>query len=690
MIPSTTRDITSVTSRFVTTTSMAISTTTDISSVTSRSMAAITTSQIISAPSSSDMTATVTSSVSPSTMPNVSSTGETFSQNLFKFLHPQENPVIYYIMANVTESVKLNCTAFYNGSADDIIVTWRSNEKLIYTEQESLTENYKITTVLTVVGKSQAMFMCTFRHSSGWSDSREFIFKANGKEIIYLHNVVTSNYIFVDLHSSNESKFPMVIVLAAAGGVLLLVFVIAIICLVVYCQCKSAKKNKMKDKMKHIKTSESNVYLRHNSLYNVSNSMLEDACYDEPTYNMNNTKSPTVGLSPIPENIYYDKILYNIDDNSGKFLDIYDLSETKRISNRVSCSATGDNSYENIYLESIHPQELMTASERIYNNEEDKNSTLLPYTSMYDNPAPLTKIEAPVTVSWDNIIPCKELGNGQFGEVILALTVNLSLKDLKLSSKVDDKSNQTLVAIKTLKDNDNDEVQKAFEKEIKFMSRLDHGNVIKVLGICPTGVPFLMMEYMENGDLNSFLKKHKYSEDLLHSDEVDLPILMYIAMQVVYGMNYLASRKFVHRDLAARNCLVGRNFVVKVADFGMGQNLYSSHYFILQGAAILPIRWMATESFYGKFSVKTDVWSYGVTMWEIFTLCKVTPYNELNDQQLIIDIMLGPKRKVLPKPDICPDEVYKLMLRCFVHDSSQRANFSELYDKFYEVYSRMQ
>lgn len=86
---------------------------------------------------------------------------------------------------------------------------------------------------------------------------------------------------------------------------------------------------------------------------------------------------------------------------------------------------------------------------------------------------------------------------------------------MRLSSDDDNKSNQTLVAIKTLKDNDNDEIKKAFEKEIKFMARLDHENVIKLLGVCSRGVPFLMMEYMENGDLISFLKKYRYCEQLL-------------------------------------------------------------------------------------------------------------------------------------------------------------------------------
>ena len=423
----------------------------------------------------------------------------------------------------------------------------------------------------------------------------------------------------------------------------------------------------MQNKMKRVMGNDNNMpFARNqvNSLYNASNTMAQD--------------------------VYYEEILFSTENTSEKHLDIYniyDLHEpNNKTSNRISCNSNSDNSHENIYLEPLNPEELMTATQKIYSSDDDV-STLLPYTSIYDNPAPLTKMEAPVTVSWDNITLCKHLGNGQFGEVMLAVTVNLSLKDLKLSSDDDDKSTQTLVAIKTLKNMDDNEMQTAFEKEIKFMARLDHVNVVKVLGICPTGVPFLMMEYMENGNLNSFLQKHRYSKQLLHSDEIDLPILLYIALQIAYGMKYLASHKFVHRDLAARNCLVGRNFVVKVADFGMSQNLYSSHYFVLESAAILPIRWMATESFYGKFSVKTDVWSYGVTLWEIFTLCQSKPYDEMSNQQIIIDVMLGPKRTLLAKPDICPEEVYDIMLTCFAHVAKERANFNELYDKLYNMYT---
>ena len=91
----------------------------------------------------------------------------------------------------------------------------------------------------------------------------------------------------------------------------------------------------------------------------------------------------------------------------------------------------------------------------------------------------------------------------------------------------------------------------------------------------------------------------------------------------------------MHRDLASRNCLVGKNLTVKIFDFGMSRNLCESVYYRLRGRAVLPIRWMAMESFYGRLSEKTDVWSFGITLWEIFTLGRFLPYEELDDQQVI-------------------------------------------------------
>ena len=117
---------------------------------------------------------------------------------------------------------------------------------------------------------------------------------------------------------------------------------------------------------------------------------------------------------------------------------------------------------------------------------------------------------------------------------------------------------------------------------------------------------------MENGDLNQFLKKFEtvVDGDVSSNADITRSTLVYICTQIASAMKYLTSKNFVHRDLATRNCLVGENFHVKISDFGMSRSLYESHYYIIQGHATLPIRWMATECFYGKFSAKTDVWGF--------------------------------------------------------------------------------
>ena len=202
--------------------------------------------------------------------------------------------------------------------------------------------------------------------------------------------------------------------------------------------------------------------------------------------------------------------------------------------------------------------------------------------------------------------------------VTLASTVNLSLRDLQLGEN-SDKSRSFIVAIKKLKVDASWELKKAFQEEIKCMMKLKHANVLRLLGVCSLGSPpFSVVEYMENGDLHEFLLKQKLVPDNtrnLEDGEATPLILLYMAVQIASGMRFLASRNFIHRDLATRNCMVGREFVVKISEFGMSRSLYDAYYFRIQGQLILPIRWMAYESFYGKFSTKSDVWSFGVALW---------------------------------------------------------------------------
>ena len=307
---------------------------------------------------------------------------------------------------------------------------------------------------------------------------------------------------------------------------------------------------------------------------------------------------------------------------------------------------------------------------------------LQPYGPIYTAPTALPKSdETPLNVSGDNIREIHELGIGLFGKVILAETVGLSPKDLKMSKTDDDKSKSTLVAVKTLKPHASSTTKEAFEKEVNFMSRLNDRNVIRLLGVCHEDTPFIMMEYMEKGDLNHYLRKFQVlgTTDSESQGQITTSTLLHITTQIASAMKYLASHNYVHRDLATRNCLVGPNYLVKISDFGMSRNLYESHYYCIQGHAVLPVRWMSMECFYGKFSQKSDVWAFGVTAWEIFSLAKEHPYKNMSDKQVVDDAIKGKNRKLLAKPDMCPPEVYDIMLKCWVHRPTQRATFEELF-----------
>ena len=217
--------------------------------------------------------------------------------------------------------------------------------------------------------------------------------------------------------------------------------------------------------------------------------------------------------------------------------------------------------YETVYSEPIQPSLFIDAVETPSDCEN-----LHPYAPVYTVPMnqPESK-EILLKVFGSNIREIHELGMGLFGEVILAETVGLSMKDLRLSESDDDKSKSTLVAVKKLKSDAPNATKEAFEKEVNFMSRLTDRNVIRILGVCYEDTPFIMMEYMEKGDLNQYLQKFKTlsTTDSEPQGQITTRTLVHIATQIASAMKYLASHNFVHRDLATRNCLVGPNYLVK-------------------------------------------------------------------------------------------------------------------------------
>ena len=316
------------------------------------------------------------------------------------------------------------------------------------------------------------------------------------------------------------------------------------------------------------------------------------------------------------------------------------------------------------------------------------SSKICPYASIYADPKPLHREEGLIEVRPYHIKEIRPLGTGQFGEVMLAETLGLSHSDLRLGDSTD-KSVSIQVAVKRLKQNADKMVKEAFEKEIKFMARLNHMNVIRMLAICPTGQPFILMEYMECGDLHQYLQKYEVAlgDSELAANQITVSSLLYACIQIANGMRYLASLHFIHRDIATRNFLVGKDHAVKIADFGMSRSLYSSHYYRIQGRAVLPIRWMANECFYGRFSEKTDVWAFGVAMWEVFMLAKVQPFDEMTDQEVIDNAVNPEKMKVMQRPVHCPEEVYEVMLQCWEKDPEKRINFEDVYSSLASLHS---
>ncbi|XP_039989052.1 NT-3 growth factor receptor [Xiphias gladius] len=276
-----------------------------------------------------------------------------------------------------------------------------------------------------------------------------------------------------------------------------------------------------------------------------------------------------------------------------------------------------------------------------------------------------------------DIILKRELGEGAFGKVFLAECYNLSPTKDKM-----------LVAVKTLKD-PTLAARKDFQREAELLTNLQHEHIVKFYGVCVDGDPLIMVfEYMKHGDLNKFLRAHGPDamilvdgQPLQTNGELGLSQMLHIASQIAAGMIYLASQHFVHRDLATRNCLVGNGLLVKIGDFGMSRDIYSTDYYrvrtrlLVGGHTMLPIRWMPPESImYRKFTTESDVWSFGVILWEIFTYGK-QPWFQLANNEVIECITQG---RVLERPRLCPKEVYDIMLGCWQREPQQRLNIKDI------------
>ncbi|XP_066298162.1 muscle, skeletal receptor tyrosine protein kinase-like isoform X3 [Branchiostoma lanceolatum] len=312
----------------------------------------------------------------------------------------------------------------------------------------------------------------------------------------------------------------------------------------------------------------------------------------------------------------------------------------------------------------------------------------LPANPMYHRSAPtlmnpkLEKLEYPR----NDIVFIRDLGEGAFGRVFQAkcLNKNYHFSQAKAPGIVPGEDH-IMVAVKMLKDEASLDMQRDFEHEALLMSEFDHPNIVKLLGVCAVGRPLcLLFEYMGHGDLNEFLRLSSSSQYLIRREgrtTATLPKLdnidqLHVAKQVASGMKYLERKNFVHRDLATRNCLVGEGLTVKIADFGLARQMYSSDYYKADENDAVPIRWMPPESIlYNKYTTESDVWAYGVVLWEVYSFA-LQPYYGMTHEEVIRYVRDG---NVLSQPDTCPHEVYQLMRRCWSKVPSNRPSFATIY-----------
>lgn len=282
----------------------------------------------------------------------------------------------------------------------------------------------------------------------------------------------------------------------------------------------------------------------------------------------------------------------------------------------------------------------------------------------------------------NNIQYVRDIGEGAFGRVFQARAPGLFPMETF-----------TMVAVKMLKEEASPDMQKDFQREAALMAQFLHPNIVRLLGVCAVGKPMcLMFEYMAHGDLNEFLRRRSPSQSVRSlsqcslsgrsfSSEPEAGILscadqLSVSQQVAAGMAYLSERKFVHRDLATRNCLVGEEMVVKIADFGLSRNIYSADYYKANENDAIPIRWMPPESiFYNRYTSESDVWAYGVVLWEVFSQ-GMQPYYGMAHEEVIYYVRDG---HILGCPENCPLELYSLMRLCWSTQPSDRPSFCSIH-----------
>ncbi|XP_044096579.1 fibroblast growth factor receptor 2 isoform X8 [Neovison vison] len=293
--------------------------------------------------------------------------------------------------------------------------------------------------------------------------------------------------------------------------------------------------------------------------------------------------------------------------------------------------------------------------------------------------AGVSEYELPEDPKWefprDKLTLGKPLGEGCFGQVVMAEAVGIDKEKPKEA---------VTVAVKMLKDDATEKDLSDLVSEMEMMKMIGkHKNIINLLGACTQDGPlYVIVEYASKGNLREYLRARRppgmeYSYDInrVPEEQMTFKDLVSCTYQLARGMEYLASQKCIHRDLAARNVLVTENNVMKIADFGLARDINNIDYYKKTTNGRLPVKWMAPEALFDRvYTHQSDVWSFGVLMWEIFTLGG-SPYPGIPVEELFKLLKDGHR---MDKPANCTSDLYMMMRDCWHAVPSQRPTFKQL------------
>ncbi|KYO43476.1 leukocyte tyrosine kinase receptor isoform A [Alligator mississippiensis] len=268
-----------------------------------------------------------------------------------------------------------------------------------------------------------------------------------------------------------------------------------------------------------------------------------------------------------------------------------------------------------------------------------------------------------------NISLIRGLGHGAFGEVYEGQVIGMPSDPSPLQ-----------VAVKTLPEVCSEQDELDFLMEALIISKFNHQNIVRCIGVSLQALPrFILLELMAGGDLKSFLRETRPRPT--QPSSLCMLDLLHVARDIACGCQYLEENHFIHRDIAARNCLLtcqGAGRVAKIGDFGMARDIYRASYYRKGGCAMLPVKWMPPEAFMeGVFTSKTDTWSFGVLLWEIFSLGYM-PYPSKSNQEVLEFVTNGGR---MDPPKNCPGPVYRIMTQCWQHQPEDRPNFAIILER---------